>query len=90
MKSFRKPAAAVLGFIFGVTSVVLIPLAAASPAAADIATPSGCLPETGYTQCVRYVATGVEQTFTVPAGVTSVRAKVWGAGGGGSSSSEAP
>lgn len=28
-------------------------------------------------------ATGVEQSFIVPAGVTSITAKIWGAGGGG-------
>jgi len=28
--------------------------------------------------------TGSDQTFTVPSGVTSIKAKVWGAGGAGS------
>jgi len=30
-----------------------------------------------------YTCTGAAQTYTVPAGVTTVRAKIWGAGGGG-------
>src|ERR1043165_6888494 len=32
---------------------------------------------------VSYAYTGSNQTFTVPAGVTSISVKIWGAGGGG-------
>ncbi len=37
----------------------------------------------GETNTLVYNATGSEQNFTVPAGVTSIDVKVWGAGGGG-------
>ncbi|MFS8130858.1 MAG: beta strand repeat-containing protein [Candidatus Dojkabacteria bacterium] len=30
-----------------------------------------------------YISTGTDQSYTVPAGVTSIRVKMWGAGGGG-------
>lgn len=37
-----------------------------------------------YANPVTFGFTGSNQTWTVPAGVTSIRVKVWGAGGGGS------
>jgi hypothetical protein len=37
---------------------------------------------------ITFSYTGGSQTFTVPVGVTSISAKIWGAGGGGSSYSE--
>lgn len=42
-------------------------------------TPSG-----GYTDAVMFSFTGADQTFTVPAGVSVISVKVWGAGAGGS------
>lgn len=39
-------------------------------------------PEIGYQFAFRYTYTGANQTFTVPAGVTSIRVKAWGGGGG--------
>lgn len=47
----------------------------------QLATPSG-------TQTFDYSASG-DQTFTVPAGVTSIAAKLWGAGGGSAYYNEA-
>ena len=70
-----------MGAVVGVTSVIVVPLALASPAAAAGAI---CTPDTGYTNCLRYTYTGADDSFTVPAGVTSVAVKLWGAGGGGS------
>jgi CshA-type fibril repeat protein len=69
-----------MGAVVGVTSLIVIPLAAAGPAAAAGA---ACTPDAGYTSCVRYAYTGADDSFTVPAGVTSLKAKIWGAGGGG-------
>lgn len=48
-----------------------------------------CTPDSGYNTCVRFTASGGEQTFTVPAGVTRVDVKLWGAGGGGASTASA-
>jgi hypothetical protein len=82
VKTLRKMCTGAVGAVIGVTSVIVIPLAAASPAGA---TPSSipCLPDAGYAHCARYTYTGSDALFTVPAGVTSVHAKLWGAGGGG-------
>lgn len=61
---------------------------AAHPAAAGPAVHAArgqaqdCTPSPGYTHCVAYYATGGNQTFTVPAGVTSLRATLNGADGG--------
>ena len=38
----------------------------------------------GTPQTVSYTSTGANQTWTVPAGVTSINVKMWGAGGAGS------
>jgi fibronectin-binding autotransporter adhesin len=35
-----------------------------------------------------FIYTGADQTFTVPAGVTSITVSIWGAGGGGSAASD--
>lgn len=43
-----------------------------------------CTPDAGYTVCRAYTYTGADQAFTVPAGVASIKAKAWAAGGGGS------
>lgn len=43
-----------------------------------------CTPDPGFNTCVRITNEGAQQTFTVPPTVTSVRFKLWGAGGGGS------
>ncbi|SDO25827.1 conserved repeat domain-containing protein, partial [Polaromonas sp. JS666] len=43
-----------------------------------------CTPSTGYTNCTRITYSGADQTFTVPANITSVYIKAWGGGGGGS------
>lgn len=45
-----------------------------------------CTPDTPYTQCLRFTASGANQVFTVPSGVSSVQIRVWGGGGGGISS----
>ena len=81
MNLLRRLTTGAFGAVLGVTSVIVIPLAAASPATAGD-TPAGvaCTAETGYVGCLRFSSTGEDQTFTVPAGVTAVRAKVWGEG----------
>ncbi|MFF2073563.1 hypothetical protein ACFVXG_02280, partial [Kitasatospora sp. NPDC058162] len=43
-----------------------------------------CTPTGNFTNCTRFTYSGGDQTFTVPAGVTSVYARLWGGGGGGS------
>ena len=43
---------------------------------------SGVYTPTGKTR-VTYVATGAQQTFVVPAGITNIFVKLWGAGSGG-------
>ena len=40
-----------------------------------------CTAGPGYANCVRYTYSGGGQSFTVPAGVVSIRVKLWGAGG---------
>ncbi|MFE3501846.1 hypothetical protein [Kitasatospora sp. NPDC059160] len=45
-----------------------------------------CTPTGTFTNCTRFTYSGGDQTFTVPAGVTSVYARLWGGGGGGSPS----
>ncbi|WP_441250511.1 hypothetical protein [Kitasatospora sp. McL0602] len=42
-----------------------------------------CTPTTGFDLCRRITFSGGDQTFTVPAGVTSLDVRLWGAGGGG-------
>lgn len=59
-----------------------LPLLAAYPLAA-FATSSACTPDAPYTQCTRYTASGANQMFVVPAGVTSIHVRLWGGGGGG-------
>jgi len=46
-----------------------------------------CTPQAPYTGCVRVTYSGSSETWTVPAGVTSVKIQAWGAGGGGLDSS---
>ncbi|MFI6644265.1 hypothetical protein [Streptomyces sp. NPDC050504] len=53
-----------------------------------VSRPSGraavsCTPTAGSTHCTRYTYSGGNQTFTVPPGVTSLVARLWGGGGGG-------
>ncbi len=45
-----------------------------------------CTASTGFTNCVRITYSGGLQSWTVPAGVTTVQVKVWGAAGGGANS----
>lgn len=45
-----------------------------------------CTPSTGFNKCTRVTYSGSNQTFIVPAKVTQVKVKVWGAGGGGNNS----
>ncbi|MEV7023406.1 hypothetical protein AB0O00_14785, partial [Kitasatospora sp. NPDC093558] len=68
-------------------------LAAAPPAYGPQSLPEkqrgtvNCTPKfTGATNCVRYTYSGGDQTFTVPAGVSSIYARVFGGGGAGSPS----
>ncbi|MFJ8043545.1 glycine-rich protein, partial [Kitasatospora sp. NPDC096147] len=42
-----------------------------------------CTPTGTNTNCVRLTYSGGDQTFTVPPGVTTLFARLWGAGGGG-------
>ncbi|MFE2408521.1 hypothetical protein ACFXDE_09275 [Kitasatospora sp. NPDC059408] len=65
-------------------------LAAVPPAYAPQGLPGeqralvACTPSSGFTNCTRFTYSGGDQTFTVPAGVSSVYARVFGAGGAGS------
>jgi len=58
-------------------------LLAAPPALAASAWSSNCTPQAPYAHCLRFSYTGADQSSTVPQGVTSIRALVWAAGGGG-------
>lgn len=40
-------------------------------------------PESGFNRALAFKYTGADQHFTVPAGVSSIKIKAWGAGGGG-------
>jgi CshA-type fibril repeat protein len=84
VKSLRRLCTGAIGAVVGITSIIVVPLAAAGPAAASDGGPASCTPDAGYTNCVRYTFTGDDQAFMVPASVTAIRAKIWGAGGGGS------
>lgn len=42
-----------------------------------------CTPDPGYSHCQTFSYSGSMQSFTVPAGVTSMDVRLWGAGGGG-------
>ena len=42
-----------------------------------------CTPDSGFANCTRITYSGGDQTFTVPANVTSIKVKMWGAGGAG-------
>lgn len=42
-----------------------------------------CEAEAPFTNCARFTAEGADQTFVVPADVTSIDVRMWGAGGGG-------
>ncbi|MET8982596.1 glycine-rich protein [Streptomyces sp. NPDC004539] len=44
---------------------------------------STCTPSAGFTNCTLFSYTGADQTFSVPAGVSSLNLQLWGAGGGG-------
>ncbi|MCX4755304.1 hypothetical protein OG706_17115 [Kitasatospora purpeofusca] len=65
-------------------------LAAAPPAYGPQGLPreqralTACTPTGSFTNCARVTYSGGDQTFTVPAGVTAVYARVFGAGGAGS------
>ena len=63
-----------------------------SPAPSAQAQASGCAPLAGYTDCTVYSDPNPpgDQTFRVPAGVTSVNTRAWGAGGAGANGSYAP
>ncbi|MCX5204372.1 DUF11 domain-containing protein [Streptomyces sp. NBC_00237] len=61
----------------------LLSLTSVLPASAHARALAACTPSAGFTNCVRFEHTGADQTFTVPAGVTSLDVRMWGAGGGG-------
>ncbi|WP_416970237.1 isopeptide-forming domain-containing fimbrial protein [Streptomyces sp. 4F14] len=44
---------------------------------------ANCTPSSAFTNCTLYSYTGADQTFTVPAGISSVNVQLWGGGGGG-------
>jgi hypothetical protein len=77
-----------------VLAALAIPLSAAiapSPEArADVT--AGCTPTDGYTNCVvvTYANPGANQTVRIPAGVTAVDVRMWGAGGGGAHTTPYP
>src|ERR1019366_1908937 len=47
-----------------------------------IASPAGVL-TTSLSTATVFIYTGADQSYTVPAGVTSINVKMWGGGGGG-------
>ncbi|MFC5007704.1 hypothetical protein ACFPIJ_59095 [Dactylosporangium cerinum] len=63
-----------------VLGTLAVPLCVFGPGVTAAAASTTCTP-VSYTNCVRFGYTGADQTFTVPAGVTSLRLKLWGAGG---------
>ena len=69
------------GVLKGVLAAMALWLIAMPGAQAATA---ACTPQSGYNSCVTFTHSGSAQTFTVPAGVSSVRVTMWGAGGGGS------
>lgn len=77
-RSSTLPRTVVLGLaITLMTAATLAPLSS-NPA---FAAGGSCTPSAPNTNCVVYTATGADQSFMVPAGVTSVTAHVAGAGG---------
>ncbi|WP_147409011.1 LPXTG cell wall anchor domain-containing protein [Kitasatospora xanthocidica] len=74
--SKRRGWSGVLAAALTLAPLSLVPLMAAPAAHAAQA----CPPDPGYTDCLAFTHTGGGQDFTVPPGVTSVRAKAWGAG----------
>lgn len=46
-----------------------------------------CTPTTGFNNCFRITYSGGAQSITIPAGVTSIQVRSWGAAGGGANSS---
>ncbi|MFF2617221.1 hypothetical protein [Kitasatospora sp. NPDC058046] len=74
--SKRRGWSGVLAAVLTLAPLSLVPLMAAPAAHAAQA----CPPDPGYTDCLAFTHTGGGQDFTVPPGVTSVRAKAWGAG----------
>ncbi|MGW3184514.1 DUF7507 domain-containing protein [Kitasatospora sp. NPDC001119] len=72
----RRGWSGALAAVLTLAPLSLVPLMAAPAAHAAQA----CPPDPGYTDCLAFTHTGGGQDFTVPPGVTSVRAKAWGAG----------
>ncbi|QNK65424.1 beta strand repeat-containing protein [Variovorax sp. PAMC26660] len=62
-------------------------LSALSLSAPASAAQVACTPQTAYNTCVQITYNGADQPFTVPAGVSAVLIKAWGAGGGGPNTS---
>ncbi|MEV7359175.1 LPXTG cell wall anchor domain-containing protein [Kitasatospora sp. NPDC091276] len=72
----RRGWSGVLAAVLVLAPVPLVPLLAAPAAHAAQACPA----DAGYTDCLSFAYTGSDQDFTVPTGVSSIRAKAWGAG----------
>lgn len=49
-----------------------------------------CTPDATFNICKRFTFSGSNQSFTVPAGVSSINVRVWAAGGGGFNSTYSP
>lgn len=62
------------------TAALAVPLCLFGTAATPAAASTVCTP-VSFSNCARYGYTGADQTFSVPAGVSSLSLKVWGAGG---------
>ena len=54
-------------------------LSASHALAAQVA----CTPDAGFNTCVRFTYSGANQSFTVPAGLSSIGVRMWAGGGGG-------
>ena len=69
---------------FGVLVVLLLALHFLSPLAR--AATVACTPTSGFNNCFRITYSGAAQTITIPSGVSSIDARLWGAAGGGANS----
>jgi len=61
--------------------LVIVVLAVAGINPRSVVAQTSVAPEFGYDAANRYSATGADQLFTVPANVTEIQVKVWGAAG---------
>ncbi|MGW0985694.1 glycine-rich domain-containing protein [Streptomyces sp. NPDC002486] len=81
---FRRGAAA-LTFVALAAGTALTGAQAATADGGQAPAGKACTPTEGFSGCRLFVPTKADQDFTVPSGVTSLDARVWGEGGAGNS-----